>query len=163
MSSQAKNLSDTDIFGASPIPSRKVAVVFASWNPEVTYALRDGALSGLSQFGILPEDLMLIEVPGTFELPLAAQMAIKAGAHGVICIGCVVRGETPHFDYICQGVTQGIMHVGLTEGKPVIFGVLTVNSQEQALDRAGGKHGNKGTEAAVTLIKMLQNADQLLA
>ena len=161
MSSQAKNLSDISLFGARPISSRKVAVVFASWNPEVTYALRDGALDALSAYGIRKEDQLLVEVPGTFELPMAAQMAIKAGAEGVICIGCVVRGETPHFDYICQGVTQGVMQVGLTTGKPVIFGVLTVNDQQQALDRAGGKHGNKGTEAAVTLIKMLQNADAL--
>lgn len=161
MSSIDKNLSDVALFGAISLSGRQVAVVTASWNSEITYALRDGAVSTLKSYGLRDSDIRLLEVPGTFELPLAAKWALDQGAEGAICIGCVVRGETPHFDYICEGVTSGIMRLNLDSNKPVIFGVLTVNNQQQALDRAGGKHGNKGVEAAATLIKMLNIADEL--
>ena len=95
-------------------------------------------------------------MPGSFELPLAAQwMAQVEEIDAVVCLGCVIQGETRHFDFICQAVAQGIIEVGLKYNKPVIFGVLTPSTQQQALDRAGGKHGNKGDEAAITAIKML--------
>jgi len=98
----------------------------------------------------------LRHVPGSFELTAGAQMMTKyTFVDAIICIGCVIRGETPHFDYICQGVTAGLTQVSINSEIPVIFGVLTTNNSEQALDRAGGKHGNKGVEAAITAIKMV--------
>ncbi|MDP4678992.1 MAG: 6,7-dimethyl-8-ribityllumazine synthase, partial [Cyclobacteriaceae bacterium] len=114
------------------------------------------AFETLINQGALPVNIIRIDVPGSFELSLGAQkMAEKEEIDAVICIGCVIQGETKHFDFICSAVANGITHVSLKYNKPVIFGVLTPNTQKQALDRAGGKHGNKGDEAAITAIKML--------
>lgn len=127
----------------------------ADWNSEVTYSLLDGAVKTLKRHGVAGDDLIIRHVPGTFEITLGAQwMAEYEDLDGVICLGCVIQGETPHFTYICEGVTQGITQLNLDYNIPFIFGVLTTLNLQQALDRAGGKHGNKGDEAAVTAIKM---------
>lgn len=134
----------------------KIGVVVARWNEEITGALRSGAIEALRQSGIGKNQILTREVPGSFELPLAAQQFFtNRSVVGVICIGCLIQGDTPHFDYISQAVAQGIMDVNLKTGKPVIFGVLTVNTHQQAIDRAGGKLGNKGEEAAATLLELL--------
>ena len=134
----------------------RIGIVVAEWNSEITFALRDGAVQTLSEHGVKDSDVTLCYVPGSFELTTGALMMAKKNIFdAIICIGCVIRGETPHFDYICQGVAMGLTQVSIKYEIPVIFGVLTTNNLEQALDRAGGKHGNKGVEAAVTAIKMV--------
>ena len=133
----------------------RFGIVVADWNSEVTYSLLDGAVKTLNRHGVTSDDIIVRHVPGTFELTLGAQwLAEYEDLDGVICLGCVIQGETPHFTYICQGVTQGITQLNLDYNIPFIFGVLTTLDLRQALDRAGGKHGNKGDEAAVTAIKM---------
>ncbi len=114
-----------------------------------------GRKETLLKHGVAPEDILETWVPGSFELALGAQILLEAETlDGVICLGSVVRGETPHFDFVCQGTTQGIMSVGLKFGVPVIFGVLTDDTMQQARDRSGGKHGNKGVDCAVAVLKM---------
>jgi len=133
----------------------RFGIVVSDWNSEITGALLDGAVRTLKKHGTLSKNIVIKHVPGTFELTLGGQfLAEYDDLDGVICLGCVIRGETPHFDYICQGVTQGITRLNLEYNIPFIFGVLTTNDQQQAADRAGGKHGNKGDEAAITAIKM---------
>jgi 6,7-dimethyl-8-ribityllumazine synthase len=133
----------------------RFGIVVADWNEEVTQSLLSGAVDTLRRHGVATGDIIIIHVPGTFELTLGAQwLAEYDDPDGVICLGCVIQGETPHFTYICQGVTQGITQLNLDYNIPFIFGVLTTLNMEQALDRAGGKHGNKGDEAAVTAIRM---------
>jgi 6,7-dimethyl-8-ribityllumazine synthase len=135
---------------------KKFAIVVAEWNEEITTALYDGAYSSLIANGVKKNHITHKTVPGTFELTLGAQwMADKKDIDAVICLGCVIQGETPHFDYICQAVAHGITEVNLKSKKPIIFGVLTVLDKAQALARAGGKYGNKGEEAALTAISML--------
>lgn len=150
-----RNLSSYD---PSEIPSARglrFGIVVADWNSEVTLALLAGAVETLKRHGVTDDDIVIRHVPGSFELPLGAQwLAEYNDPDGVICLGCVIQGETPHFTYICQGVTQGITTLNLEYNIPFIFGVLTTNTHQQALDRAGGKHGNKGDEAAVAAIKM---------
>ena len=139
------------------LSSKKFAIVVAEWNEEITEALYEGAFNSLISLGAKKSNILKKNVPGSYELPLVAQwMANKKDIAAVICIGCVIQGDTPHFDYICQAVAQGIMDVNLTTNKPVAFGVLTVLTKKQALERAGGKLGNKGEEAAVTVVKMLE-------
>lgn len=157
MASSLKNLSDYD---TSKIPVNasdfKIAIVVAEWNKEITFALRDGAYDTLIKYGVKEENIEVVYVPGTFELTHGAQvMAESTKFDSVIVLGCVIQGETPHFDYICQGATQGITELNVKYDIPFIFGVLTTNNQQQALDRAGGKHGNKGDEAAFTALKMI--------
>lgn len=155
MATHLKNLST---YNASDIPSGKkfrFGIVVSDWNSEVTHALLQGALETLSSHGVKEENILVKHVPGSFELTLGAQfMAEYADLDGVICLGCVIQGETPHFNFVCQGVTHGITELNMNYNIPFIFGVLTTNTLEQAKDRAGGKHGNKGTEAAVTVLKM---------
>ena len=135
---------------------KKFAVIVSEWNEEVTESLYQGAYETLVANGVAKENIIRKSVPGSFELTLAAQwMAEQKNIDAVICLGCVIQGETRHFDFICDAVAHGITNVALKYNKPVIFGVLTPNNQKQALDRAGGKHGNKGDEAAITAIKML--------
>lgn len=135
----------------------KIGIVVSEWNPQVTEALKEGAVALLLEQGVLKSNLGVHYVPGAFELPLGAAMMFDADENldGVICLGCVIQGETRHFDFISQAVADGTMRVGLDYGSPVIFGVLTCDTLEQALDRSGGKHGNKGVEAAVTALKMI--------
>jgi 6,7-dimethyl-8-ribityllumazine synthase len=154
MASSLHNLSEAK----GIIPSgegRKFAVIVAEWNNEITQNLLNGAIDELRKRDVLDKNVIIETVPGCFELPLAAQMAaMNYNPDAVICLGCVIKGETPHFDYVCQAATHGILQVGLAMKIPVIFGVLTVNTLEQALDRSGGKYGNKGIEAAHTALKM---------
>lgn len=140
---------------SSPLKG-KVGIVVAQWNEEITGALLSGARDLLIRSGIAPSKIIEVTVPGSFELPLAAQrLAMNKSVAGVICIGCLIKGDTPHFEYISESVAHGIMTVGLKFNKPVIFGVLTTNTMQQAIDRAGGKLGNKGEEAAATLLSVL--------
>lgn len=152
----AGSLTSGKIVSRIDLSVTRIAIVVAEWNEEITDALYHGAVSSLLAHGVKKENILKKTVPGSFELSLGAQwMADREGIDAVICLGCVIQGETPHFDYICQAVSYGITEVGLKTGKPVIFGVLTTLNKQQALDRAGGKYGNKGEEAALTAIKML--------
>jgi 6,7-dimethyl-8-ribityllumazine synthase len=135
---------------------KRVAIVVASWNEDITDALYQSALTTLVGHGILQSNVQRKDVPGTFELSLGALlMAERKDVDAVICLGCVIQGETPHFDYICQAAAYGITEASLKSRKPVIFGVLTTLNKQQALDRAGGKYGNKGEEAAISAVQML--------
>lgn len=139
------------------LSKKTFAIVVAEWNEEITEALYQGAYDALLKAGAKSKHIIRKQVPGSFELPLAAQwMAEKKEVDAVICLGCIIQGETAHFDYICQAVAYGTMKVNLKSNKPVAFGVLTTLNKKQAMDRAGGKYGNKGEEAADTVIKMLE-------
>jgi 6,7-dimethyl-8-ribityllumazine synthase len=141
------------------LSQKKFAIVVAEWNEEITEALFLGAQENLLASGVKKQNIIRKAVPGTFELTLGALwMAEKKDIDAVICIGCVIQGDTPHFDYICQAVSYGITEVGIKTKKPAVFGVLTTLNKQQALERAGGKYGNKGEEAAITAIKMLEFA-----
>lgn len=165
MASALKNLSDyqNDSLGNSlDFSKTQIVIVVSEWNKEVTEALYEGAYQTLLKEGLQAENITRYEVSGSYELCLGAQWAAKRrDIEAVICLGCVIQGETRHFDFICQAVADGLMRVSLDHDKPVIFGVLTPNNQEQALDRAGGKHGNKGVEAAATALKMLALRERL--
>lgn len=156
MSSVNKNLSVNE---GNKIPNAeafKFGIVCSEWNHEITNALKEGAIKTLLQNGAKKDNIIVREVPGSFELTLGAQyMAEYTDVDAVICLGCVIQGETRHFDFICDAVAKGITDLNIEYNIPFIFGVLTPNDQQQAIDRAGGKHGNKGDEAAVTAIKML--------
>jgi 6,7-dimethyl-8-ribityllumazine synthase len=135
----------------------KFAIVVAEWNEEITEALFQGAVDAFLKLGVKKNNIIRKNVPGSFELPLGAQwMAEQKNIKAVVCLGCVIQGDTPHFDYICQAVAQGVMTVNLKTNKPVAFGVLTTLDKKQALERAGGRLGNKGEEAALTVVKMLE-------
>lgn len=156
MSSAHKNLSIFSTENLPDISNKKFVIVVADWNETITYALRDGAYQTLIKYGAQETNIQIASVPGSYELSFGAQIyAKKAEVDAVICIGCVIQGETKHNDYINHAVAQGLTNVSLKYEKPVIFGVLTPNTEQQALDRAGGIHGNKGDEAAITAIKML--------
>ncbi len=156
MATTHKNLSDYATNNLPDVSGKTFALLVSEWNEPITHALADGARATLRKHGVADDHVLVRTVPGSFELPLAAQkVASQESVHAVICVGCVIQGETPHFDYVCQAVALGIKDVGLKFDKPVIFGVLTTSTLEQAQDRAGGKHGNKGDEAAITAIKML--------
>ena len=152
------NLSDYD---PAQVPSGKdftVGIVVAEWNREITDALAQGAVDTLLKNGVGEENIRLVHVPGSFELTTGADLMLRndSGVDAVICIGCVIQGETRHFDFICEAVSQGVTNVALKHEKPVIFSLLTTNNMEQAQERAGGRHGNKGIEGAVTALKMIQ-------
>lgn len=155
MSSSLKNLSE---YNHASIPSgkgKKIGVVVAEWNEHITFELMKGCTETLLEHGVHAEDIVISFVPGTFELPFAAKKLAKENhLAGVICIGCVIKGETKHDEYINHSVAQALQNLNLQFDIPFIFGVLTPNSEQQALDRAGGKYGNKGVEAAVTVLKM---------
>ena len=139
------------------LSNKKFAIVVAEWNEDITEPLFEGAYHALVKMGVKKSNIVRKNVPGSFELPLAAQWeAEKKDIAAVICLGCVIQGDTPHFDYVCQGVAYGIMKVNLKSNKPVAFGVLTTLTKKQAMERAGGKLGNKGEEAALTVVKMLE-------
>ena len=156
MSSAHKNLSVFSTTGLPDVSQKKFAIIVAEWNSEITEALFEGAYQTLVDNGVQAENIVRANVPGSFELSFGSQVfAQKAEIDAVIAIGCVIQGETKHNDYINHAVAGGLTEVALKYNKPVIFGVLTPNNQQQALDRAGGIHGNKGDEAAITAIKML--------
>lgn len=161
MASHHKNLSDfAHIEVASAAPYR-FGIVVSQWNAEVTRPLLEGAYAALIKHGASEEHIQVVQVPGSYELTGGADILFRdKQLDVVICLGCVIQGETKHFDFICSAVAHGITHVGLKHNKPAIFGVLTTDTLQQALDRAGGKHGNKGEEAAVTAIQMAQLSAQ---
>jgi 6,7-dimethyl-8-ribityllumazine synthase len=162
MATHLKNLSD---FSGSEIPSAtpyRFGIVVAEWNAEITNALYQGAYNSLLANGAAADNIETHPVPGSFELTSGADILLKKGNFdAIICLGCVIQGETRHFDFICNAVANGVSNVAIKYSKPVIFGVLTTDNQQQAIDRAGGKHGNKGDEAAITAIKMADLAKTL--
>ncbi len=157
MATHLKNLSD---YNPNDIPNAEdkvFGIVVSEWNTDITGALLEGCLEALGKAGAKQENIIIDYVPGTFELPYGAQrLAINKQPNAVICLGCVIQGETRHFDFICQAAADGIMQVSLNQNLPVIFGVLTTNNLEQAKDRSGGKHGNKGFEAGITALKLIR-------
>ena len=150
-----RNLSAYDPEIVPDAGEMRFGIVVSDWNMEVTWALLKGAIKTLKKHGAKEKNIIVKHVPGSFELTLGAQfLAEYDDLDAIICLGCVIQGETPHFTFICQGVTQGITQLNMEYNIPFIFGVLTTSDQQQAVDRAGGKLGNKGDEAAVTAIKM---------
>lgn len=155
MSTPPKRLSTFDKNQLPDGSGLKIGIVVADWNREITDKLLQGATKTLQALGVSESDIQVQTVPGSFELTFAAKLMAEAeDMDAVISLGCVIKGETPHFDYICQSVTYGLTELNLSYDIPFIFGVLTTLSQQQALDRAGGKYGNKGDEAAVAAIRM---------
>jgi 6,7-dimethyl-8-ribityllumazine synthase len=156
MASSQKNLSSYNQSNTGMMRNRKFALIVSEWNEEITEALYSGAVETLVDHGVSKENILRRNVPGSFELPIGAQwMAEQDQIDAVICLGCVIQGETRHFEFICQAVAQGLTQVGLKFNKPVVFGVLTTDTMQQAIDRSGGKYGNKGDEAASTAIRLL--------
>ncbi|MDH5475494.1 MAG: 6,7-dimethyl-8-ribityllumazine synthase [Cyclobacteriaceae bacterium] len=156
MATNLKNLSEHSNANMVDISAAKFGIVVSEWNDQITEALYSGAIQTLIENGAKKENIIRKQVPGSFELILGGQwLAQQEEIDAVICLGCVIQGETRHFDFICDAVAQGIKDVNLKYNKPVVFGVLTTDDLKQALDRAGGKHGNKGDEAAFTAIKMV--------
>ncbi|PSL00481.1 6,7-dimethyl-8-ribityllumazine synthase [Cecembia rubra] len=156
MATSLKSLSQYSDKNILDISNKKFGIVVSEWNDQVTESLFSAAVDTLLKHGAKKENIFRKNVPGSFELTLGAQwLAELEEIDAVICLGCVIQGETRHFDFICDAVAHGITNVSIKYNKPVIFGVLTPNTMQQALDRAGGKHGNKGDEAAITAIKML--------
>ena len=148
------NLSDYDIQSVPNAEGMKFGIVVSQWNDNITGALLNGAVQTLKVNGVSADDIKVMTVPGSFELTYAAQQMAKTGVDAVIAIGCVIRGDTPHFDYICEGTTNGLAYLNASQDVPIIYGLITTNNMQQALDRCGGRLGNKGDEAAVTAIKM---------
>ena len=156
MSTAYHNLSDYDFNSVPDASGMKFGIVVSEWNYNITGALLRGAVETLKKHGAKEENIHVQTVPGSFELPFgASQMIRHLSIDAVIILGSVVRGDTPHFDYVCAGATQGIAHLNATGDIPVIYGLLTTNDMQQAEDRAGGRLGNKGDECAVTAIKMI--------
>lgn len=149
------NLSDYD---PNTVPNGElfnIGIVVAEWNAEITDALFEGAYNTLREYGVKEENIPVMHVPGSFELTAGTAMMFKRhNCDAVISIGCVIQGETRHFDFICDAVANGLTKISVETGKPAIFSVLTTNDMAQAKDRSGGKHGNKGVEGAVTALKM---------
>jgi 6,7-dimethyl-8-ribityllumazine synthase len=133
----------------------KIGIVVSKWNNKITDGLYNGAFTTLIESGVSENNIEKIEVPGSFELIFGAKVLSRKDVDVIICLGSVIQGETKHFDYVCQAVSNGIKDLNISLNIPVIFGVLTDNTMEQAVNRSGGKHGNKGVEAAVTAIKMV--------
>ena len=163
MATANKNLSQ---YEKGTIPNGadfRIGIVVSEWNDDITTPLMNGAIEALRENGVKKKNIIVKNVPGTFELPLGCQFLLEADEDmdGVIAIGCVIQGETKHFDFVCQGATQGIMAVTMEYNTPVSFCVLTDNTKQQSIDRSGGKHGNKGIECAVSLLKMIGFQEEL--
>ena len=154
MATKKNNLSDYKKDNLPNVSNLKFGIVVSQWNKEITDGLFNGAYSTLIDCGVLEENIKKLEVPGSFELIFGTKILSKKNVDAIICLGSVIKGQTKHFDYVCQGVTNGIKDLNISLGIPVIFGVLTDNTMDQAINRSGGKHGNKGVEAAITAIKM---------
>ncbi len=162
MATAYHNLSDYDVDTVPDASAMRFGIVVSEWNGHITGALLSGALNTLKKHGAKEENIFVQTVPGSFELTFgSAQMVKSRKVDAVIALGCVVRGSTPHFDYVCMGATQGITYLNATSNIPVIYGLITANTMEQAEERAGGKLGNKGDECAVTAIKMIDFACRL--
>lgn len=156
MATAYQNLSEYDFNSVPDASEMSIGIVVAEWNRNITEKLLEGACNTLERHGVKPENIYVNRVPGSFELTFGAKkMADVKEPDAVIVLGCVVRGDTPHFDYVCSAVTQGITELNLMYDIPFIFGMLTTDTMQQAEDRAGGRYGNKGDEAAVTAIKMV--------
>jgi 6,7-dimethyl-8-ribityllumazine synthase len=173
MATALKNLSEYTSSGFGDLSQTRIGIVVSEWNDQVTNALFQGAMETLIKEGVKPENIIVRAVTGSFELTIGAQRLLEehnkpsmwkhvlskefynSKLDAVICLGCVIQGETRHFDFICEAVANGITNVSIKYNKPVIFGVLTTDNLQQAHDRSGGKHGNKGIEAAITALKML--------
>lgn len=150
---------DLSLYNANELPNadalkcQRYAIIVADWNKDITYAMAQGAIETLLKSGVEEDDILVQHVPGTVELTYAASLLLN-DYNAIIVIGCVIKGDTPHFDYVCQSVTQGVTMLNARGICPVIFSVLTTLDKQQALDRAGGRLGNKGVEGAVTAMKM---------
>lgn len=156
MATFLKNLSDYNINEMPDSKEYRIGIVVSEWNNGITDKLLEGAIQTLLENQVKETNIYISHVPGTFELTLGAQLvAENVHIDAIIALGCVIKGETPHFDFICQGVTKGITDLNIKYNIPFIFGVLTTENLKQAQERAGGKHGNKGDEAAVTALKMI--------
>ena len=157
MASEHQNLSEYNKDEIKSAKGFRFGIVTAQWNNDITFSLRDGCIQSLKDNGCEESDIISIEVPGAFELTLGAKYILEhKEIDAVICLGCIIKGATKHDEYIAIAVGNGITQLNLDYQKPVIFGVLTPNNHKQALERAGGKHGNKGIEAGVTAIQMVQ-------
>lgn len=145
------------------IGSLKIGIVTSVWNESITNLLRDGAVNRLLSLGVAQNNISTLSVPGAFELPLgASQLFEKSQCHAVLCLGCVIKGDTPHFDFVCQGATDGIMRVGLDYKKPCVYGLITTFNEDQARERAGGAHGHKGIEAVDTALQQIIEYQKLV-
>lgn len=155
MASALKNLSQYDENTMPDAAEMTFGIVVAEWNARITHALYEGCYDALLKHGAKAENIHTMQVPGSFELPAGARLLTgKHNPDAVICLGCVIKGETNHNEYINHAVANGLVNLSIATGRPCIFGVLTTDDEQQALDRAGGVHGNKGVEAAVTAIRM---------
>jgi 6,7-dimethyl-8-ribityllumazine synthase len=156
MATAYQNLSDYDFNSIPDASDMRVGIVVSEWNKNITEKLLEGACNTLEKHGVNPGNMIVKRVPGSFELTYGARkLAENRELDAVIILGCVVRGDTPHFDYVCSGVTQGITELNLMYDMPFVFGLLTTDTMQQSEERAGGKYGNKGDEAAITAIKMI--------
>lgn len=161
MAIKQQNLSSYDHNSIPSGKDKQIGIVVSEWNFPITGKLLEGAVETLRKFNVEDEDIIIEMVPGSFELTHGAKVLLEeSDVDAVITLGCVIQGDTPHFTYVCEGVTQGITSLNLNYDVPVIFGVLTTDNLEQAEDRAGGKHGNKGDEAAITALKMIKISDK---
>ena len=154
MATQNNNLSDYKKDSLPEVSNLRFGLVVSQWNNDITDGLFKGAYETLLDCGVSSDNILKLEVPGSFELIFGSKILYKKNCDAIICLGSVIQGETKHFDYVCQGVTNGIKDLNIALDIPVIFGVLTDNTKEQAINRSGGIHGNKGVEAAITAIKM---------
>ena len=162
MATAYQNLSAYDFDSVPDASDMTIGIVVSEWNTNITEKLLIGAINTLEKHGVKPENIITRRVPGSFELTFGAKrLAESKELNAIIILGCVVKGDTPHFDYVCSGVTQGITALNLMYDIPFIFGLLTTDTMEQSEDRAGGKYGNKGDEAAITAIKMIDFACKL--
>ena len=162
MATALHNLSDYDFNSVPDASQMRFGIAVSEWNSNVTGALLEGAVKTLKKHGAKEENILVQTVPGSFELIFGASQMVKSGkVDAVIILGSVIRGDTPHFDYICEGTTAGIARLNATQDIPVIYGLLTTNNMEQATDRAGGKLGNKGDECAIVAIKMIDFKQKL--
>ncbi|MDR3267603.1 MAG: 6,7-dimethyl-8-ribityllumazine synthase [Tannerella sp.] len=162
MATAYQNLSDYNFDSVPDASSMRIGIIVSEWNQTITERLLEGACNSLERHGVKPENIHVERVPGSFELTFSArQMAEHMALDAVIVLGCVIKGDTPHFDYVCAGVTQGITTLNLQYDIPFIFGLLTTDNLQQSEERAGGRYGNKGTEAAITAIKMIDFVGRL--
>ncbi len=163
MATATKNLSHYEKGNIPNGADFKIGIVVSEWNDDITHSLLKGAIDAFMDNGVKEKNILVKHVPGTFELPIGCQFLLEHDDEmdGVLAIGCVIQGETKHFDFVCQGATQGIMRTMLEYNTPISFCVLTDNTKQQSLDRSGGKHGNKGIECAVSLLKMIGLQNQL--
>ena len=154
MSTNHSNLSDYDMASVPSGDNLTVGLVVSEWNEDITESLYSGAYDTLVERGVLSNNIKRINVPGSFELVYGSKKMIQSNVDVVIAIGCVIKGETEHFNYICRSVSNGIIDLNINFNTPVVFCVLTDNNKQQSVDRSGGKHGNKGVEAAITALKL---------